>query len=235
MGQFEQIQTRNIQSYSEPLLTLNTTIRTHFGEMLHHWVDGVLGHVDTPYQDIVELYEQLKNSGFKIYYTSNLRKAKMYLWNRYEKSPDARYGMICSSRDKSLGTYGMKTLSWPKTLNYGRWYNEYQSHSDSCCALDLAVTEFDSQGLELDFTLVGWGNDFILEKGGWNNDRARNYAHTSDIKDAFTLRRNAYRVLLTRARDGMILYLPTNELLEETRQHLIRCGLEDLNDVDSQQ
>ena len=234
-GIIEQIQTRNIQSYSEPLLTLNATIRTHFGEKLHHWVDGVLGHVETPYQDLVELYKQMKDSGFKIYFTSNLRKAKMYLWNRYEKSPDARYGMICSSRDKSLGNYGMKTLSWPKTLNYGRWYNEDQTHSDSCCALDLAVTEFDSQGLELDFTIVGWGNDFILEKGEWNNDRARNYAHTSEIKDAFTLRRNAYRVLLTRARDGMILYLPTNDLLEETRQHLIRSGLEDLNDVDCQQ
>ena len=68
-----------------------------------------------------------------------------------------------------------------------------------------------------------------------NNDRARNYAHTSDIKDAFTLRRNAYRVLLTRARDGMILYLPANDLLDETREHLVKCGLEDLNEVDRQQ
>ena len=157
----------------------------------------------------------------------------MYLWNRYEKSPDARYGMICSSRDKTLANYGMKTLGWPKTLNYGRWYNESQKHADSCCALDLAVTEFDSQGLELDCTLVGWGADFILQDGKWNNHLARNYAHTSKIKDAFTLRRNAYRVLLTRARDGMILYLPNDELLNETREHLIKCGVEDLNFVDS--
>ena len=79
--------------------------------------------------------------------------------------------------------------------------------------------------------LVG-GADFILQDGKWNNDLARNYAHTSKIKDAFTLRRNAYRVLLTRARDGMILYLPNDELLNETREHLIRCGVEDLNFVD---
>ena len=231
-GIIEQLETGNIESYSEPYLTLNTTIRTHFGEKLHYWVDGVLGHVETPYQDLVELYAELKKSGFKIYFTDNLRKAKMYLWNRYEKSPDARYGMICSSRDKTLDNYGMKTLGWPKTLNYGRWYNESQKHADSCCALDLAVTEFDSQGLELDCTLVGWGADFILQDGKWNNDLARNYAHTSKIKDAFTLRRNAYRVLLTRARDGMILYLPNDELLNETREHLIRCGVEDLNLVD---
>jgi hypothetical protein len=86
--------------------------------------------------------------------------------------------------------------------------------------------------LELDFTLVGWGNDLILQNGKWNNDKARNYAHTSDIKDAFTLRRNAYRVLLTRARDGMILYLPSQDSLIETREHLKQCGIEDLNDVD---
>jgi hypothetical protein len=86
--------------------------------------------------------------------------------------------------------------------------------------------------LELDFTLVGWGTDFILEDGAWNNDRARNYAHTSDIKDPFTLRRNAYRVLLTRARDGMILYLPDTNLLGEVRQHLFKSGVEDLDLVD---
>ena len=231
-GIIEQLKTGEIQAYSEPLLTLNATIRTHFGEMLHHWVDGVLGHVETPYQDLVELYKQLKHSGFKIYYTNNLRKAKMYLWNRYEKSPDARYGMICSSRDKSLQNYNMATLKWPKSPNYGRWYNEKPDHPDSCCALDLPFTEFDTQGLELDFTLVGWGNDLILKNGEWNNDKARNYAHTSDIKDAFTLRRNAYRVLLTRARDGMILYLPSQDSLIETREHLKQCGIEDLNDVD---
>ncbi|MGB2484118.1 MAG: DNA/RNA helicase domain-containing protein, partial [Poseidonia sp.] len=62
--------------------------------------------------------------------------------------------------------------------------------------------------------------------------RARNYAHISDIKDPFTLRRNAYRVLLTRARDGMILYLPDTELLGEVRQHLFQSGVEDLDLVD---
>jgi len=164
-----------------------------------------------------------------------MRKAKKYLENRYNKSPDARYGMICSSRDKSLANYGMETISWPKNFPSGRWYNESKEHAESCCALDLAATEFDSQGLELDCTLIGWGTDFILQNGKWNNDLAKNYRTPKNIKNAFTLRRNAYRVLLTRARDGMILYLPNDELLNETREHLIKCGVEDLNFVDSVQ
>ena len=79
-GIIEQLGIGPIQSYSEvllkPLLTLNATIRTHFGEMLHHWVDGVLGHVETPYEDLTDLYGQLKQSGFKIYYTSNFEKSE---------------------------------------------------------------------------------------------------------------------------------------------------------------
>ena len=69
----------------------------------------------------------------------------------------------------------------------------------------------------------------------YTTKRVGNYAHTSDIKDPFTLRRNAYRVLLTRARDGMILYLPDTELLAEVRQHLVQCGVEDLSEVDALQ
>jgi len=230
-GIVEQLDLREIQTFSEPFLTLNATIRTHFGEKLHHWVDGVIGHTETPYEDLQLIHSNLKDSGFKIYMTSNLKKAKMYLWERYEKSPDSRYGMILSSRDKSLDNHGMKTLTWPKTLDFGKWYNAPQDHGDSCCALDLAISEFDSQGLELDFTIVGWGADYILENGKWSNSRARNYSWKSEIKDAFTLRKNAYRVLLTRARDGMILYLPNNPLLDEIRTHLSKCGVQDIEEI----
>ena len=228
-GIVEQIDSQGIVLHSEPMLTLNATIRTHFGEMHHHWVDGLLGHVETPYGDMVEYHQSLKKHGFKIYITSDLRKAKMYLWNRYETAPDSRYGMIRSSRDKFLDNHGMKTLGWPKTLNYGKWYNAPHNDSDSCCALDLPITEFDCQGLELDFTIVGWGQDFILQDGEWNNSRAKRYSYTSDIKDPFTLRRNSYRVLLTRARDGIILYVPDNPVYDETRAHLVSCGVEELD------
>ena len=44
-GIVEQLNFRGIQTYSEPLLTLNTTIRSHFGENLHHWVNAVIGDI----------------------------------------------------------------------------------------------------------------------------------------------------------------------------------------------
>ena len=64
-GIVEQLETGEIQVYAEPYLTLNTTIRSHFGEKLHHWVDGVLGHVETPYEDLRDMYESLKETGSK--------------------------------------------------------------------------------------------------------------------------------------------------------------------------
>ncbi len=57
-------------------------------------------------------------------------------------------------------------------------------------------TEFGAQGLELDGVLLAWGTDFIREGGRWSNRLAKRYREPRRIRDAFQLRRNAYRVLL---------------------------------------
>ena len=217
-----------VESVLEPLLSLNTTIRSHFAETLHLWVDQVLSAPTDDYSEIQKMYKDVKSAGFRIYMTDSLQKGKMYTWNRYENHPEARYGLIKSSRDKSLDQYGVAGLKWPKTPNYGKWYNNPLDEGSSCCQLDLAFTEFDTQGLELDFTILGWGNDLILENGRWSNRFAKRYAHTSKIQDAMNLRINAYRVLLTRARDGFIIFIPKSEQMTETVEHLRSCGIESL-------
>ena len=75
---------------------------------------------------------------------------------------------------------------------------------------------------------MGWGTDFILNDATWDHSRAKRYGHQNRIKDSLSLRRNSYRVLLTRSADGMILYLPDIELLSETREHLMKCGITEL-------
>ena len=89
------------------------------------------------------------------------------------------------------------------------------------------MTEFQCQGLELDMTIVGWGTDFILENAKWTDRLARGYRRAP--KDAFVLRRNSYRVLLTRGRDGMILFVPPIDRLNETYQFLLSCGFKSLD------
>ena len=85
-------------------------------------------------------------------------------------------------------------------------------------------TEFGAQGVELDGVLLAWGTDFIREGGRWSNRLAKRYREPRRIRDAFQLRRNAYRVLLTRGRDGTVVFVPPVPLLDETYAHLVGAG-----------
>jgi Uncharacterized conserved protein (DUF2075) len=91
------------------------------------------------------------------------------------------------------------------------------------------VTEFGCQGLELDATLLAWGTDLIRDGGTWTNRLAKRYQNPAQIRDALQLRRNAYRVLLTRARDATVVFVPPLPILDETFQFLIEAGFRDVD------
>lgn len=84
------------------------------------------------------------------------------------------------------------------------------------------------QGLELDMALVAWGADLLWEQGGWSNRLATRYKQP--VQDALGLRRNAYRVLLTRGRDGTIFYVPDDRQLDATAACLQEAGVQLLQD-----
>jgi DUF2075 family protein len=88
----------------------------------------------------------------------------------------------------------------------------------SCCRLDRAASEFECQGLELDLPIVCWGDDLVW-KGAWKSAGKR-----SGAQDPHRLRLNAYRVLLSRGRDGMILYVPESEMMDSTYEVLVASG-----------
>jgi hypothetical protein len=90
------------------------------------------------------------------------------------------------------------------------------------------VTEFGCQGLELDAALLAWGTDLMREQGAWTNRLAKRYAKPRLIRDAFRLRRNGYRVLLTRARDATIVFVPEIPALDETHRFLVDSGFRTL-------
>jgi DUF2075 family protein len=92
------------------------------------------------------------------------------------------------------------------------------------------ITEFEAQGLELDHTLLIWGSDFALKNGQWDNSLAKKYKKGSGVQDALQLRRNAYRVLLTRGREGILICLPQFLVeLDETFAFLVAAGCEELS------
>ena len=74
--------------------------------------------------------------------------------------------------------------------------------------------------------LLAWGTDFVRENGAWTNRRAR--GTQGPVHDTLALRRNSYRVLLTRGRDGTVVFVPPVGELAETLAYLERAGVERL-------
>jgi DUF2075 family protein len=151
--------------------------------------------------------------------------AKDYLRERYAGHPEARFGVIASAKDKSLKNHGVdNTFQATKNIKFGPWYADPPDSERSCCALTSVVTEFGAQGLELDSALLAWGTDFIRLNGNWSNSNAGGYRHSDRIKDALQLRKNAYRVLLTRGREATVVFVPPIAGLDETYAFLKGCG-----------
>jgi hypothetical protein len=77
--------------------------------------------------------------------------------------------------------------------------------------------------------LLAWGTDFVLKDSQWNIDAARGYKKGGPkVKDPWQLRANAYRVLLTRARDATVVFVPDLPELDGTFNHLVACGFRQL-------
>ena len=97
--------------------------------------------------------------------------------------------------------------------------------------MSAVATEFGSQGLELDGCLLAWGTDLIRSDGQWSNHFASGYRESHRVRSAMSLRLNAYRVLLTRGRDGCVVFVPhIPDKLRETYLYLWNCGFSILDD-----
>jgi DUF2075 family protein len=130
---------------------------------------------------------------------------------------------LASSKDKWLPSFGVdNTFQTTKRLRVGPWYNAGPTDSQSCCQLDTVATEFSSQGLELDCALLAWGSDLLWSGDNWSIEFAGK--NRPPLKDPLTVRKNVYRVLLTRGRDGTVVFMPPDPRLDATFQRLLDCG-----------
>jgi DUF2075 family protein len=143
------------------------------------------------------------------------------------KASFARYGLVASSKDKWLPSFGVdNTFQTTKQLRVGPWYNASPTDSQSCCQLETVATEFSSQGLELDCALLAWGSDLLWAGDDWSIEFAGK--NRPPLRDPLTVRKNVYRVLLTRGRDGTVVFIPPDERLDATCTRLLDCGMRDL-------
>jgi len=206
-------------------LNLDKEIRFHLAQDLHRYVERLLSFNDSITTG--EIAKKLEKDGYHLRITRDLDIAKKYLQSRYMENRDARFGIIASSKDRDLINFGiMNDFQSTKRVHYGPWYSDGESAPGgySCRHLKDTITEFGAQGLELDAALVAWGTDFLVSGSQWSNNNSRGYQKKNRVKNPFQLRKNSYRVLLTRGRDATVVYVPSHKALDETYEYLVKSG-----------
>jgi hypothetical protein len=154
------------------------------------------------------------NQKYPIVITRDLSKAKKWLRNHARGSE--RYGIVVSSQAERLKPHAINVKAPVKPVN---WFLSPKEDVRSSYYLEDVATEFAVQGLELDWACVTWDADFRHARRGWEHWRF----HGSKWKHINLLHRqqylkNAYRVLLTRARQGMVIVVPHGDSEDPTRK-----------------
>jgi len=192
-----------------PDLHLAVSMRSFRAENVSQLVKEILD------VELEQARETLRAIGSKypILLTRNLTRAKR--WLRNQALGTERYGIVVSSQAERLKPEAIHVKA---PLDPVHWFLDGKEDVRSSYYLEDAATEFDVQGLELDWTCVTWDADFRHTRHGWeyrsfrgdrwnriNQDERRRYL------------KNAYRVLLTRARQGMVIVVPPGDQHDPTR------------------
>lgn len=189
-------------------LHLAVSLRSFRSENVSNFVKALL---DVDIDTAKRLYEQFKND-YPVFVTRNLHKAK--LWVRSQAKGSQRYGLSASSGAKRLRKYGIWVQNKIEATN---WFLNGKNDVRSSFHLEETATEFDIQGLELDWTIVCWDADLRFENGDFKHLK---FVGTKwqNIKSADNILylKNAYRVLLTRARQGFVIFVPTGDETDMT-------------------
>ena len=126
-----------------------------------------------------------------------------------------RYGLVASSKARRLKP---EAIDIRYEVDPVHWFLNDSDDVRSSNYLEDAATEFQVQGLELDWVCLAWDADLRFEYPAWTFHRFKStrWDHVRKPENRDYLK-NAYRVLLTRARQGMVIYVPTGDPRDSTR------------------
>lgn len=232
---------RNAIHHTYEQLNLTVCLRSHTAKDISELVNLIIAGDK---EGAKKVRKNIDDS-FPLYITHNRNIAIRYCRDRYKNDRRKYYGFLTSSLQmgKNWNEEGYcegevkyrqianNRLNARKTVNRqdecGKWYTNNntagQSHSIGDFSRDFrsVANEFACQGLELDMPVVCWRHDMVWKEGKWN----------FLLKNPFrnSLRSNAYRILLTRGRDGLIIYIPDTDRLQETYNLFKDIGFEELD------
>lgn len=210
-------------------LHLGVSLRSFRSECLSAFVKCLL---DNQKKEANILYQKLKET-YPIVLTRNYETAKK--WVKSISRGTERYGLLASSEGKRLRGLGI----WvPSEIDHVGWFLNGKDNINSSFYLEVAASEFKVQGLEIDYGLLAWDADLRYENNtfGHYKFRGKSWNHINTEHGKRYLK-NAYRVLLTRARQGLVIFIPEGDIEDETRkpeyyndtyEYLKSLGLEEI-------
>lgn len=213
----------------DPDLHLATSMRSFRAEYLSRFVREVLEVESTLAQQTLRGVSER----YPIKLTRSLEDARQ--WMRDQARGSERYGIVVSSHAERLKPHAIDVRV--KT-NPVKWFLDGKNDTRSSFYLEEVATEFQVQGLELDWACVVWDGDLRFADQGWSHHQFRGTRWTRVLKaERQRYLENAYRVLLTRARQGMVIVVPEGSKTDPTRspayydptfQYLKSLGLAEL-------
>lgn len=216
-------------------LHLAVSKRCFRAERYAEWVNHVVnGNAEKARELATELSE------FPVFVARDLPKARELI--RRHADAGLRCGLLASSGAVRLRADGIEVSpEFRGGIKFPDWFLRPFGDIRSSSQLEVAATEFECQGLELDWCCVCWGNDFVASPNGngWMFQRLRSPGGVAprwsaeDDAEVCEFIRNKYRVLLTRARAGVVIFVPRGsdsdsthppENFNATVDYLRRCG-----------
>jgi hypothetical protein len=216
--------------HSEVNLHLSVSMRSFRAEALSELVGQIIdnepGLAKATYNKIKAVYP--------IYLTRKLASAKA--WLRNQARGKERFGLVASSSAQRLRAEGIHIKAKIEPAN---WFLNGRADVRSSYYLEDVASEFAVQGLELDWIGLCWDGDFHYSDGKWvfQAFKGSRWQSINNSSNRLYLK-NTYRVILTRARQGMILFVPKGDALDHTRppafydgtfDYLRSCGLPTLD------
>jgi hypothetical protein len=216
-------------------LHLNVSMRAYKAKQVNEWVNKCLdGYGKEATRAIPD------EAAFPIKLTRHLGKARF--WLREMTRGTRRCGLVASSGAARLRAHGIEmSSSFHRGYPFEHWFLSGPSDVRSSYQLEVAASEFEIQGLELDWVGLCWSDDLLWDasEGAWMLRRfaGKRFVELKDVaRRGFLM--NSYRVLLTRARLGLVIWVPIGDPLDSTRdvarldetaQYLLDCGVKSLD------
>ena len=201
----DMLQIDESQIHVESALHLSVSMRSFRAEKVSLFVHQLL---NLQKEEASSTLSELTN--YPIVLTRSLDKAKQWLKSHARGSE--RYGLLASSKAERLKAISINVRYQP---DFVHWFLEVDTDIRSSNALEDTLTEFKVQGLEIDWACVAWDADLRLndDHTKWQHYQLRSGTKWQNINKPINreYQINAYRVLLTRARQGMVLVVPNGD------------------------